>query len=85
MRARFPGFITVKEWCCLYDAACGRLVGRAAKPELLWMPAADGAVLHPPDVLRALSAAGCLRQVRAGRWCGTDLTEPALSLRCLAV
>lgn len=85
MRARFPGFITVKEWCCLHDAACGRLVGRAAKPELLWIQAADGAVLHPPGVLRALSAAGCLRQVRAGRWFRTNLAEPALSLPCLAV
>jgi hypothetical protein len=60
--------VTAKQWCCLYDAANGKLVARARHAAEVWSTTGDGAILHPGAVIDALVAAAMLRQVRNGRW-----------------
>lgn len=75
-----PSFITEKQWCCLFDAASGRSLGRTDDPEALWMAATDGAILHPSDVIEALVEWGCLVQIGEGRWAATRRAPHAVRL-----
>jgi hypothetical protein len=74
------GFITARQWCCLRDAAAGRILAPTRRLRDLWGEADDGAVLHDERDLSELENRGLIERCGPDRYVRCANTNQALIL-----
>lgn len=78
--ARHPPHITPRQWCCLHDAAAGKMLAPTRSLQYLWGETEDGAILHSSTVLSTLEKRGFIERLGKNRYVASAVTRKALTL-----